>query len=180
MNYIKIRPSQKKLKDLYLKKEKTLKEIGVIFKCSDGTIRKRLIEIGVKLRKAAHLGQTEKSKQKLSKIKKGTKLSLETKKKILKSLVGRFGPQARNWRGGKIKNKGYVLVRNRSHPRAKNNYIGEHILIIEKKMGRYLEKGEIVHHKNRNRSDNRIKNLSLFKNQSEHIRHHNLNKNVFK
>ena len=50
----------------------------------------------------------------------------------------------------------------RNHPRAnKNGYIGSHILLLEQKIGRYLEKDEVAHHKNEKRWDNRLENLQV-------------------
>jgi HNH endonuclease len=83
-----------------------------------------------------------------------------------------------NWNGGKTKHKGYVLVRNPEHPRASNGYVYEHILVMEKHLGRYLawkEHGhpdnEIIHHKNKNRKDNRLSNLVLTT-PAEHLNIH--------
>ena len=48
------------------------------------------------------------------------------------------------------------------HPRAKRKgyYVFEHILVVEKHIGRYLKIGkEVVHHINGNIKDNRLKNL---------------------
>jgi len=67
------------------------------------------------------------------------------------------------WRGGKIiSSGGYIMCRCVDHPRAKQKgyYVFEHILVVEKHIGRYLKIGkEVVHHINGNIKDNRLKNL---------------------
>jgi len=71
-----------------------------------------------------------------------------------------------------IKLKGYKLVYSPKHPNAKKNYMREHRLVVEKKIGRYLNKEEVVHHINEIKDDNRIENLMLFKNDREHMKFH--------
>lgn len=62
------------------------------------------------------------------------------------------------WKGGKTKNHGGYIIINVSP----NNRILEHVLVMEKAIGRRLGKEETVHHKNGVRDDNRIENLELW------------------
>ena len=78
-----------------------------------------------------------------------------------------------HWKGGKIIHQGYVYIRAQDHPYAKNGYMQEHRLVMEKKLGRFLKPQEIVHHMTHDTMDNRIENLMLL-NQSKHATGHNL------
>ncbi len=58
---------------------------------------------------------------------------------------------------------GYIKIYEPSHPHAnKRGHVFEHRLIMEKYIKRYLTKDETIHHKNCNKSDNRIENLELW------------------
>ena len=82
------------------------------------------------------------------------------------------GPDSSDWRGGQSIRRGYMRVYCPYHPTASycKPYVWEHRLVMEKHLGRYLKPGEVVHHKNRNKLDNRIENLTLYQSNSEHLR----------
>ena len=120
---------------------------------------------------------------------KGHKVSDETKKKMSKTRkekgvakgknnpmfgIRKFGKDNPNWNGGrKINFYGYILIYNPKHPfRQNDNYVFEHRVVMEKHLGRYLTKKEVVHHINEVKDDNRIENLILFKNDIYHFWFH--------
>lgn len=83
--------------------------------------------------------------------------------------TGRRNPA---WKGGRnIDKDGYVLLYDPDHPNArKNGYILEHRLEMSKQLNRPLTKEEVVHHEQK-KIDNKAKNLRLFANNAEHLRH---------
>lgn len=82
----------------------------------------------------------------------------------------RHGGQASPaWKSGRTRTiHGYVKVQCPDHPKAKGgksnqgNYVLEHVLVMEKMLGRFLLPGENVHHKNGVKDDNRPENLELW------------------
>lgn|SRR3990167_9995242 len=76
----------------------------------------------------------------------------------------------------KYKNRaGYVYIYSPYHPRVishNKKYVFEHILVMEKKLGRFLRPNEVIHHIDGNVSNNSINNLKLFCNHSEHLKYH--------
>jgi hypothetical protein len=79
-----------------------------------------------------------------------------------------------SWSGGRVRAvNGYVLVRVPDHPNADpRGYVLEHRLVMERVLGRHLRPGEVVHHKNHRRDDNRPENLELFESHSAHLKAH--------
>ncbi len=107
--------------------------------CSAATIRRRLIDAGVKLTRR-----------------------------------GRYkGDKSSTYKGGRrTSSNGYVYVLSHNHPnRDKNNEVSEHRLVMERYLGRYLERDEEVHHINETKTDNKISNLELLS-KSDHTRLH--------
>lgn len=85
------------------------------------------------------------------------------------------GENCNQWKGGRIVDKdGYVLVYCPGHPNARKpdkRYVLEHRLVMERHLKRYLKPEEVIHHRNSKTQDNRIENLQLFSENSEHLRH---------
>jgi len=84
----------------------------------------------------------------------------------------RSGELHKGWKGGRILNKdGYVELYRPGHPNAKKHtrYMLEHRLVMEEKLGRFLKDGEVVHHKNGVKTDNRPENLELFQSNALHL-----------
>ena len=82
------------------------------------------------------------------------------------------GAKAPNWNGGRHMHNGYIEICAPKHPhKNKRNCIYEHQKVMEDYLGRYLEKGEVVHHKDLCKTNNNIENLQLLT-MSEHSKLH--------
>jgi hypothetical protein len=75
---------------------------------------------------------------------------------------------------GKRKEKDYLHSYCPEHPRANNvGYVYTHVLVAEKKLGRYLTSDECVHHVDRDKFNNSPDNLIVFKTVADHSAFHN-------
>lgn len=84
------------------------------------------------------------------------------------------GTGASNWSGGIGLHNGYISILRPNHPNARTQkYVYHHIIVAEKKLGRYLKKGEVVHHIDFNKTNNDPNNLVVLT-SSDHMRLHNM------
>ena len=83
------------------------------------------------------------------------------------------------WRGTpKVTPAGYVMVFAPDHPSVAGlpryrQYVAEHVLVVERRLGHRLPPEAVVHHVNGIKGDNRPSNLLPLQNQSEHQDLHN-------
>lgn len=89
-----------------------------------------------------------------------------------KGIPGLKRENAYNWKGGRSLTRGYVRIYIPEHPNNCDGYVFEHRLVMEKHLGKYLNRKEVVHHINGIRNDNRIENLKLLSSNGKHIKLH--------
>ena len=81
---------------------------------------------------------------------------------------------ALDYRGGYTtkRGNGYIREYNPLHPRADcRGLVAQHRLVMERHLGRFLSRKEVVHHIDGNKQNNHIDNLELFASQAEHMSH---------
>lgn len=131
------------LRRMYCDERLSTIKIGKMYGCHDATIRNMLRGCGIQMQRQGPYS-------------------------------GHLNPY---WNGGVKMCKGYVLQFAPNHPsvlssKRKYPYVPQHRLVMENHLGRYLTDTEVVHHINECRSDNRIENLQLMANQTDHNRLH--------
>jgi len=97
------------------------------------------------------------------------------------SHLAKKGPEHTQWKGGRYVHGGYVSVHIETLPEAEREmarkmrpqegYILEHRLAMAMKLGRPLERREMVHHLNGDKVDNRPENLTVME-WDNHSRKH--------
>jgi hypothetical protein len=84
----------------------------------------------------------------------------EIREKIRQS---KLGEKNANWKGGITNSRqGYEFVR------TGNFYVSKHRLVMEGTLGRKVQRGEVIHHINKNHRDNRPENLALCSDAKAH------------
>jgi len=150
---------KEKLKKMYLTQKMSISEISKELGESKTNVFRNLKKFGIETRNRG-FDRT------------GAVLSQETKDKIAKAHLGRKltleQRKARCNGKGWYENNGYVWVRCTGHPKERaGGYVKRANLVMENHLGRYLEDGELVHHKNHIRNDDTLENLELL-NKGEH------------
>ena len=169
----KIKITRKLLLNLYIKQRLSAREIGRRTGWSNMYIGRQLRKFNISVRsdicgKNNPLYGKKHTKETRSKISKTRKKRIH----LYPSLLGKNNPR---YSGGiSYTKEGYRKVLSNKHPnRDNNNYVKEHRLVMEKILGRYLERYEVVHHENNKKDDNRPENLFLFPSQNAHQAYHN-------
>lgn len=168
--------SDNDLYSLYWDEGLSGKQIAEMLGCTPAAVCMRMKASGIKTRKAYEYPPTEKQRNawKMN----GEKLSLLPNTIAARGKGGQKNKGKRKCTdyefGGheKKRSDGYIKVYVPGHPNCtEDGYVMKHILVMERAIGRYLKKGECVHHINRIRDDNRIENLQLMT-LSEHMSMH--------
>jgi len=136
--------TEEELYDCYVNQGMSQDEIAVKFGTSQKVVWRAMHKCGIPTRKAAKRNQ---SRENNSFWKGGRVLVAKTKQP----------------RGHKAEfNNGYYYIINPDHPNAnKSGYVAEHIIVATDQRGTPLQKGEVVHHINLNKHDNRPENLVI-------------------
>lgn len=157
--------SKEDLIRLYVNESKPMREVATELNVAVGTVYKYIKQYNIPVRPR----MTADTRRKISESNKGKLLGKkrgampeETKRKLSESKKGKFLRPSLFGGHRKRRVDGYIAIYCPFHRRAtKDGYVMEHILVVESQLGRCLADDEVVHHKNKNRADNRIENLQV-------------------
>lgn len=111
---------------------------------------------------------TKEVKDKIRHAQLGRKHNKETIKKRTKTRKLRYSPKEKIYT-----REGYVCLYKPKHPNAnKNGRIFEHRFLVSDYLNRQLLSFEQVHHKDLDKTNNKINNLVLFENSKQHNKFH--------
>lgn len=151
------RPTKDRLKELYVNQKLSLAKIGMRYGVTATAVWFWMKDYAIPRRS----------------LKEAWHCKTEEEKHIQKLCEGARrcrGPQRWNWRPNgsrRLETDGYISVKCSGHPRG--DWVPEHILVMERHLGRQLRPHEEIHHRNFDKADNRIDNLQLFDSHSEHL-----------
>lgn len=146
-----------------MKKEYSLIELSRYYKCSKTSIL-AWARSGDLAHKKGLFGSRITYRFESDEVERFKKIRIENNNRINK------GKKTAYRRKDVIK-KGYRYIWTPGHPKADSDgYVPEHVLVVEKRIGRYLTKKECVHHIDRNRQNNVDSNLVLYKSQGSHMK----------
>ena len=142
----------------------SVKEAAAAFGINYSTLRRRFAKLGI-TRSHADATALAAKRGRLGTVLKlnPRQISKELRKKLVNAQRESYAKTAK---GKALMASGYIRI-TRGENRGKN----EHVILMEKSIGREMAKGEHVHHVDGNRSNNEISNLLLLTN-SEHIKLH--------
>jgi len=175
------------LKDMYIKKNIDVKKIAEKFNISSVYLYKILKKNNIKKRRIIKTNKHI-TKKDMKQAYDNSKNYREAARKlgVTSSWFGRhmkkfdlkprLNPKGRkrikNRNGFTIDNDGRKHIYMPNHHRAVGDYVSNSILIMEKHIGRKLNKDEIVHHIDLDCSNDDINNLQLLENRSAHSKIH--------
>lgn len=149
----------------------TIHQLGQFLGVSDGTLYYAMRDAGCKFIRKRRTEESQEEFERRSIAHKGKKLS-QRQIEIIKERNSCNYNGLNGYGHTKVHNGGYLLAYVPKHPNAhKDGYVMLHTVIMEQKLGRYLNDDEVVHHINHNRKDNRIENLQLMK-KKDHMSMH--------
>lgn len=158
------------LYDLYINEKMPMRRVAKELNIAVGTVYNYLKKYEIPTRKTGEhmkdFKMSEKHKQRIIAAHKGKSIPIEVRQKISEAhKIHGIGHK-------KKRTDGYIAVYYPEHPKStKEGYIMEHVLIVEKSIGRHLKDNECVHHINAIRNDNKLENLKLMT-KSEHAAYH--------